>query len=550
MDQKEQLYNLYIKNNLITDDVVSLKMWNQLSKRQQEDIFKLGLETGLFTNEIKVEQFTSLWQDEVKKKDDSESTSDGVETTMESDTITTPETTSSDTIETIMPQQTQEVEEEVDVNINMEEAVPTDTVDVDVNVQQPQVLPAQDDSVLGIRETPRFNQFGTPQNLSVGEKETAIERAFGKNFATDFLGDLYRAFEQGQAQGSTLDESLELFTKGNNVTEQDIQDFIEAQQSLQGLGESDEMKEFNRIYQQEGGGLWGFIKGNVLTRGQTLPQLLVSSVSQMLNPATIGMGVAGGAAGSFIPVIGTIGGALGAATTTLETGITFAELLQKELTDRNLDFTNENVRTILEDEDALNSIRYKSAGRGIAIGIVEAATAKIAGSVGAKIKRKGPASLGRNMKALGSVAGIEAVGGSTGEVAGNIIAGQELDAANIGFEGVVGLTGTPFAAIKTIYQKPKYYVNSQNGGKDFSEATAEEAQDLIDNMPDEDFAPVKIEIENNPEMKAQYDKRKTDLYEKKAIEKGIKESFPDISQEKVDELLPIQKKLNELEEVS
>ena len=44
----------------------------------------------------------------------------------------------------------------------------------------------------------------------------------------------------------------------------------------------------------------------------------------------------------------------------------------------------------MEDEDALNSIRYKSAGRGIAIGIVEAATAKIAGSVGAKIKRKLP----------------------------------------------------------------------------------------------------------------------------------------------------------------
>tara|TARA_R110002020_G_scaffold162576_2_gene348310 strand:- start:2825 stop:9385 length:6561 start_codon:yes stop_codon:yes gene_type:complete len=547
MDQKEQLYNLYLKNKIITDKV-SLKMWNQMSKRQQEDIFNLGKGKGLFTDKIKLEQFTTLWSEPVKKKDDSEFSTDGVETTMESDTITTPENTSSDTIETIMPQQEEEVEEEVDVNINMQEAQPTDTVDVDVNVQQPQVIPEQPDSVLGFSETPRFNQFGTQQNLNVREKDTAIERAFGKNFATDFVGDLYRSFQQGQAQGSTLDESLELFTKGNNVTEQDIQDFIVAQQSLQNLGESDEMREFNRIYQQEGGGLWGFIKGNVLTRGQTLPQLLVSSVSQMLNPATIGMGVAGGTAGSFIPVIGTIGGALGAATTTLETGITFAELLQKELTDRNLDFTNENVRTILEDEEALSSIRYKSAGRGIAIGITEAATARIAGAVGAKILAKGPATLGRNLKALGSVAAIEGAGGSTGEIAGNIVAGQELDAANIGFEGIVGLTGTPISGVKAIYQRPKYYVNKQNGGEDFASASAEQAQDIIDNAPDEDFDKVDIEIVNNPKMKAQYDKRKIDLHDKAVIEGGVREAYPEISQDKIDKIIPLQKKLNALGE--
>ena len=104
MDQKEQLYNLYLKNKIITDKV-SLKMWNQMSKRQQEDIFNLGKGKGLFTDKIKLEQFTTLWSEPVKKKDDSEFSTDGVETTMESDTITTPENTSSDTIETIMPQQ-------------------------------------------------------------------------------------------------------------------------------------------------------------------------------------------------------------------------------------------------------------------------------------------------------------------------------------------------------------------------------------------------------------------------------------------------------------
>jgi len=545
MDQKEKLYNLYVKKNLITDDKVSLKMWNQMSIRQQENIFKLGLEKGLFTDAIKVEQFTSLWAGDVKKKDDSEFSTDGVETTMESDTLTTPESTSSDTIGTILPELNETVEEDVNVDINMQESVPTDTLDANVNVEQPQVIPEQDDSVLGFQETPRFNQFGTQQNLSLGEKETAIERSFGKNFATDFLGDLYRSFEQGQAQGSTLDESLELFTKGNNVTEEDIQDFIEAQQSLQGLGESDEMKEFNRIYQAEGGGVWGFIKGNVKTRFQTLPQLFVSSVSQMLNPATLAAAAAGGVGGSFVPVVGTIGGALGAATTTLETGITFAELLQKELTDRELDFTNENVRTILEDQDALNSIRWKAGGRGLAIGITEAVTARIAGAVGAKVLSRGPATLGRNLKGLGAVAGIEAVGGSTGEVAGNIVAGQEIDAANVLFEGVVGLTGTPISGVKAFYKRPRYYINKKNGGEDFSETTAEDMQDIIENSPDDDFAKMELTIENSPALEEKARNRKEEIHERAVIEGQLRKAGVE-NQDKINEIIPLQKELNAL----
>ena len=127
-------------------------------------------------------------------------------------------------------------------------------------IGQPAEVVEEDVVVPTVPETPRYNPYGAPQNLSVGEKDTAIERAFGKNFLTDFFGDIYRAGSAGRAQGATLNESLELFAKGGNVTDQDIEEFIAAQQSLQNRGESDEMKDFNRIYQGEGGSLWGFIK--------------------------------------------------------------------------------------------------------------------------------------------------------------------------------------------------------------------------------------------------------------------------------------------------
>ena len=47
-----------------------------------------------------------------------------------------------------------------------------------------------------------------------GEEDTALERQFGKNFFTDFFGDMYRAGVQGQVQGGSLDEALSLFAGG------------------------------------------------------------------------------------------------------------------------------------------------------------------------------------------------------------------------------------------------------------------------------------------------------------------------------------------------
>ena len=537
MDQKEQLYNLYLKNNLITDKV-TLKMWNTMSPRQQKEIYNIGKNKGLF-QKVQLEQFTSLWEEPVKKKDDSDLSGQNQQETLESDTTIQEVGGSS-----ALPEQTVEVEDSLEVQVpeggqgveveEIEVGKPTDVTEIE-SVEVPTVA-----------ETPRYNPYRTPQDLQVKEKDTAIERAFGKNFLTDFFGDLYRSGAAGIAQGATLDESLELFAKGQNVTDQDIQEFIQAQQSLQSRGESDEMKDFNRIYQSEGGSLWGFIKG-VVANPSVVPQIFVSSTTQLLNPATIGAGVAGGVGGSFVPIIGTIGGAMGAAGATLETGITFAELLQKELEERELEFNTDNVRTVLEDQEALSSIRYKAAGRGIAIGLIEGATARLAGSVGAKVYRGGPLTTGRKLGALGAGLGVEAVGGSTGEVAGRLVAGQEMDVAEIGFEGIAGMATAPISVGYGIYKSPKYYINKKNGGEEMSQTTASTMEDFVENAPDEDFAKAELTIKNNPELEAKAKKRKDDLHEKAVIEGQLKRAGV-TDQAKIDEILPLQKQLNELAE--
>ena len=140
---------------------------------------------------------------------------------------------------------------------------------------------------------------------------------------------------------------------------------------MQSQGESDEMRDFNKIYQAEDGGWWGFIKG-VAANPTVIPQLFTSSVSAMVNPAVLAAGVGGagvgaaigstgfsaGPLGVFTTAGGAIAGGMGAMGATLETGLTFSELLLEELGDKPM--TKENVRKVLQDPDAMASIRRKS----------------------------------------------------------------------------------------------------------------------------------------------------------------------------------------------
>ena len=82
-------------------------------------------------------------------------------------------------------------------------------------------------------------------DLPSAEKNTAIERTFGKNQLTDFFGDLYRAGVQGALQAEAVDPSLDLFRQGEQSSDESINKFIETNQKIAAKNmESDEMKSF------------------------------------------------------------------------------------------------------------------------------------------------------------------------------------------------------------------------------------------------------------------------------------------------------------------
>ena len=282
------------------------------------------------------------------------------------------------------------------------------------------------------------------------EKDTAIERAFGKNSLTDFFGDIYRSAQKGLQQASLTDPSIDLFRAGEDADDETILNYINANKDFQqNVMQSDEMRDFNKIYEEAGGGWWGFIKG-AANNPSVLTQELVSSIAMQIGSlqsdevataATAGLAT-GAIAGTAIGPVGTIGGgiagAMSGAMSALETGLTFSELLNEKIGE---DLTIENVRAFLQNGEELADLKNKALGRGITIGAIELATMGLAAGVGGKIASAG--FRGAPLLGLGTAGAIEVTGGGLGEVAGRFVAGQEMDVAEIGFEAFAGLGSAP-----------------------------------------------------------------------------------------------------------
>ena len=421
-----------------------------------------------------------------------------------------------------------------------------DSVSVSQQVVTDSTIPQQQEEVISsesitleepseytvVQDAEPSRQYQGDKPISL-EKSTAIERVFGKNELTDLFGDIYRAGAAGQAQGGSVDEALELFAKGSDVSDDDIQEFIAAQKRMQSMGESDEMRDFQEIYQENGGGWLGFVKG-VAKNPTVIPQLFVSSVSAMATPAVLA-GAAGGAAGGALVggPAGALIGAMGMAGTTLETGLTYAELLQEQLGDKPM--TTENIRAVLGDKEAMDEIRFKAVGRGLTIGTIDAITGGLAGKLTTSVVK----STGR--KLLGATAGgtVEAVGGSAGEVAGRLVAGQEMDVAEIGFEGIAGTATAPLTVGYGLYKAPKYHIN----GKDKNAAVSgpDMARFIREANPN-DLIKAEVNIVNDDVLQAEYTKK----YQEAVTKRDISEADPEMNQPTLDAITELQVELNNL----
>ena len=369
--------------------------------------------------------------------------------------------------------------------------------------------------------------------LPTGEKDTLLERTFGKNHVTDFFGDIYRAGVQGLAQGATVDDALKIFYEGEDVDQEDLEDYIAAVQKMESFQPSDEMKEFDEIYRKEGGGLMGFIKGVGKTRLQVIPQIFTSSMFAMLNKGSLAAGATGAATGGLATAplggIGAIPGAIAGLSGALETGVSFTEFLKEELGDK--DFNDENIRAVLEDPAALSRIKNRALTRGISIAAIDAITGGVATKLGT--------SAGKSFGKLGTIAasGItEAVGGGVGEAAARGLAGQEMDVAEIGFEAVAGTATAPLTVGRALYKIPRYKIGDVR-------VTKEKLIETLENSTPDQLLSTKLSIKNDKELSA----LKDEAWQDATIKRNTLEVLPNISEEQLNEIVRLTKRKEFLE---
>ena len=372
----------------------------------------------------------------------------------------------------------------------------------------------------------------------------------------DFVDDMARSAASGYYQGVTAENASDLLLRGSYADEEDILSFLEANKEAQKLGSSQEMMDYQKTYEENGKGFTGVVLG-LIENPTVVPELILSSMSAMVfnrdalaTGATIlGGGAAyGGAVGAAAGGVGAIPGAVAGAAATipyafaaagsvLEMGSTFAELLQEEFPNEEL--TAEKVREAIDDEEIYNKLRNKALARGITIGVIDAFTGKLGGRVAGKIMQKAGkgATKATKLKSVAAAAGIEAVGGSTGEATARGVIGQDMDVSEIALEGIAEMPGGLKDAISARFSKPKYKINGDK-------ANAEDVDLAIETMTIDQLQKVKIDIENDYEGRAQA------LQDKKIalnVEKQVREMFPDMASGPLQEIVDLHLEMKELE---
>ena len=344
----------------------------------------------------------------------------------------------------------------------------------------------------------RVDEDGEVINLAkdFGDLGAFVE---GIPFFGDVIDDIYGAVKQGWAQGQTVDDALALFAGGADTDEETINKYIAAVENQRGQSTSKEMEDFNNIYEESGGGAWGFVKA-IAQNPTVAATTAISSMVAMLNPASAagaGVGAAGGAAiaGSATlgigAGVGAIGGAFAGAGGILETGSSFTEFLQEELNEKGLQFDEAGIAKVLEDEDALARIRGKSAARGGIIAVIDGLTAGVAGKVAGGVTKT--AKNAAKIKGVLAATAIEGAGGGVGEAAARLAVGQELDAREIGLE-IVGEFGTGVTIGKAaVESQPVYTIGRQKVNRKTVEATLASDPEIA----------ADIQVKNDPELQAQ-----------------------------------------------
>ena len=357
------------------------------------------------------------------------------------------------------------------------------------------------------------------------------------NFITK---ELPNSWGKGMEDMEYFQAKREMREQGADVSDEALQQMINSMNKAQNEPPSEDMQNFMVDYQNsidedlaehpdEDPSTFLAFASAAWKNPRTASELLVRSmagqyavaknddtVRQRAELAVVGAGSLIAAAGSAGPQMvfpeeivtiptGMYMAGIGTLTTQMEMANSAAEFLVEEL-EEGQEVNIKNLRAVLNDPDKMQRIKNRSRSRGMTIGFFEALSGGVAGKITKAAGKLAKASkIARPVaKTIAATTGVgtEAALGSSGEVAGRLASGQEMDPIEVGFEGFASMGGAGFtvapALVGDVKNQPKYSFKDQHGNEEV--VSRDEMQEFLNTATDEEVAMADITIENDNEL--------------------------------------------------
>ena len=182
---------------------------------------------------------------------------------------------------------------------------------------------------------------------------------------------------------------------------------------------------------------------------RTIPESLIGLIDASLSPEAAGSAAAGAAAGSAFTPIGTATGAAAGAAFAGSGMLTFGSTLLGKMSEAGIDITDADaLEKAWNDTDFITPLAQESAAKAGIVGMFDAISAGIGGSVA-----KGAVKAGTKRVAaeIGEYA-VEGGLGAAGEAIGSVAAGDEVNWRDVALEGLAdpaaGITGRVVKSIR------------------------------------------------------------------------------------------------------
>jgi len=248
------------------------------------------------------------------------------------------------------------------------------------------------------------------------------------------LADISGAVAKGLLQGKVAN----ILSAGKRPTEDELGEIAQLQSDAQLFPQSKSEK----VYQEKG--LKGLFKENPLLGAQFVAETMASSLSSLIEaskktvPAAV---IAGAGVGAPTGVGAMVGAGYGllAGQSAAGYNLSTSQDILNSLSENGVDVSDKaSLIKAFSDENKMAKIRNTAAKYGVPILIFDAATAGLAGKLGAGAIGK---SLSKKLLAGLGETGIQIAGGMGGELSGQLASGKKVNWDDIVMEGLAEVPG-------------------------------------------------------------------------------------------------------------